>query len=417
VSLPAALATDPDVTWLPTLPNLLPVDPADGGQALYFDWWLDDTTAVVPGGTGLATYAYLPAGDHSLTTRQRYAQPVPLPVTGGEDYQFTTTSTGPILIELYGVRSDDTPEALGADWHPGGTTHRSTVTRSLPVGYVGLAVRIVCPAAADYSFNTDPLQPGQLLYRWLDLWGVQQVGSSWETDGQTLPDPGAGVTVSDPVLVRGFYDPGPVPPTGSVETFGTLVWGSLPELYRRVDGQQSPAYPLLHYLQGAGVGSDDTIAVAREVYGGAMTDPVACPDAWLGWLVAVLGIISAPNPADQRAAIQARQTAARPGTAANLEAYIQTLLSGSKFVVVSPSSTAWILRVQVIDAETTPIGGTAALATRIRASNKLPAGYDVSIQPLQIAWDAADTRYGATWSPADEAITNWADLDSTGLGG
>jgi hypothetical protein len=160
------------------------------------------------------------------------------------------------------------------------------------------------------------------------------------------------------------------------------------------------------------------MAVARLVYNGNMTDPVACPDEWLGWAVATLGVISAPYPADQRQALAARQSAGRPGTAQNLEAYIQTMLTGSKYVVVlPPAATPWMLRVQVIDIEATQAGGPPGIRNRLLASGKLPAGHDVSVTTVQIAWDAVDTRYGTTWDPADAAIRGWADLDSTGLGG
>ena len=94
------------------------------------------------------------------------------------------------------------------------------------------------------------------------------------------------------------------------------------------------------------------------------------------------------------------------------------MLTGSKYVVVlPPAATPWMLRVQVIDTEAIAAGGPPGIRSRLLASGKLPAGHDVSVSTVLIAWDAADSRFPTGWDSGDTTIPNWANLDSTGLGG
>jgi hypothetical protein len=405
---------DYPVAWLPTAPNLLPVDPVTGGQAVYVDWYDQQSTPVVsvPEGTLPLTRLWLPAGAAWAT--RPWNGPGHIPTSGGA-YTFSTGlapgASGDLyaVVELYGVRSDSSGLWLGAAWAPGPRGH---VIEDVEPGLVGVVCRVVVPTL----FSTETVNEETAVWaHWTDLFGDFRDLNLHTTDTPTVPD---GVWLSDPVLVAGTYDPGSVRPVPTTETFGALVWGSLPELYQRVDKQQSPTYPLLRYLQGAGVGSDDVIAVARSVYEGDLTDPVACPDAYLGWLMACLGVVGGPSPLDQRAAIASRMTAGRPGTAQNLEAYIQTMLTGSRYVVVRPpGSTAWMLRVTVIDSEAVAAGGPAGIRSKLLASGKLPAGHDVTVSTVLIAWDAADARFNPDWDAGDSTIPNWANLDSSGLGG
>ena len=413
-----------DAVWIATPPNLLPVNEQTGGQALYFDWVTDaglltQPVTIDPLATNTTTDTSLYVGTGAgVSTRTPTVVPASIAAVGGETYRFSTGATGPVLVELYGVRSDGT---MAFVWGALNDADRASNLQTLPAGFVGLAYRVLVlpPTAYSYPPAGDPYE-GWLVFTWTDLLGTPHTQRLYNYgDGVTLPDPGAGVTLSGPVLVQGWYDPGPVVPTSSTDTFGALVWGSLPELYIRTDKEQSPAYPLRSYLQGAGVGSDNVIATARQVYEGDMTDPVACPDDWLAWQVVVLGVVSAPNQADQRQALAARQTAGRPGTTQNLEAYIQTMLTGTKYVTVRPPSTTtpWVLRVSVIDIETVNAGGTAGIRNRLLASGKLPAGHDVLVSPVVVAWDAVDAQFTPSWDSGDSTLPNWASIDSSGLGG
>jgi len=408
------------VTWVPTPPNRWPVDPDTGGQAVMVGWWnptVDPAVVIEPEESSVTISPVpadgFPAAASSLPPPPQVASPAAPAVVAGLPYTASIRAVGaPVAAVLHGVRSDGSLSVpLGSVWYPAGD-RRVVLSTVLPDGAAGVAVIYSGPP----TYVTDTIGPDGEPY-----W----VANALALDGSYLPvptnlpasepEPGVGsVTLSDPVLVQGTYDPGVTAPSTLDTALGTMVWNELPELYRTVDAQQTPAYPLRKYLQGALVGGDDVMAVAAQVYDGDMTDPVAVPDEWLGWLVAVMGVSTSANPVEARQAVAARQSAGRPGTVANLEAYVATMLTGSQYVVISPGA-AWTLRVQIIEAEATAFGGASAVLSALLASGKLPAGHTAVIDTVRIEWAAVDARFGATWDPADAAVQNWADLDSTGL--
>lgn len=391
------------MTYLPTPPNLLPVDPDSGGQAVYEDWH-DGATVSAPVAGALPVSV-----GQGWATRTAEGVGSSIEVAPGS-VRFSTgaATAGGVVVGIYAVRSDSSMLPLGSEWHPAG---RPSATVTVPDGYPEVAIRVIAPAS--YSADVDS---GQWLANWTDIYG--EPASVLTGIPSSSPAPAVvGALLFDPVLVRGTYDPGPTPPTLAENTFGQWVWNMLPELYQRVDAEQNPSYPLLKYLQGAGVGSDNVLAIAQQIATGDMTDPDAIPDAWLPWLLACLGVTSGPTVTEQRAALRARQTAPRSGTTANLEAYVAQFLTGSKYVVIAPSATPWMLNVSLIDVETSAAGGPPAILDLLRRSGKLPVGYDVKATTVQPAWDAVDSSFaGGTWDPRDSAIGQWAVIDSTGLG-
>jgi hypothetical protein len=389
----------PYVYWSATPPNRLPVDPITGGLAAGVGWWTPgggSTPGPPPSGVAL-----LAPGD-SISSRLAADPQTPIPVTPAH-YRFACTAGGPVVLELYGVAPGDVLTKLATAFFPDGTSRASIdldVTSAIP----GLAVNIVCPAVfTDPATETDETSHAS----YTDLLGADASVSTGLAEAPAV----SGFAFGDPVLVQGSYDPGPVPPTASEQTFGAMVWSDLPALYRDADEALADPLQLYRYLQGAGVGADDLNATATAVYNGALTTLTACPDEWLPWLAVVLGAVPGNTVNDTRAAIAARENGAAEGSAQAMEQYMAHYLTGTQTVHVVPSGTgvAWTLDVRMISAETTAAGGPDVIVAQLTAAGKVPAGWTVNPVLINPLWSAHDAAY-PLWSSWDGQT--WAQHES-----
>lgn len=232
---------------------------------------------------------------------------------------------------------------------------------------------------------------------WTDSMGLSD-GLAVET-GRALSDPlGLSDELTTDLFVPDIPAPVPAPPPEG------RVWRLLPDYVRAADA----AGVMEAFCDSAEVGlsraaSFLAIVDADQSVSGTceLTNPAACPRAYLPWLGWLLGINTSALPdAEVREALAAAGQSQRRGSVGAIRRAVQRTLTGSKTCRVYRNTSGtdpYLLTVITLTAETADTGVSLAAAW-----SEKPAGMDLELTPVT----------GPTWADLVAARTDWADVVS-----
>lgn len=224
------------------------------------------------------------------------------------------------------------------------------------------------------------------------------------TDDLGLSD-SVDVELLAPAVAPATPDAGPtVPAVGR-------VWRLMPDYVHAADDGTMQAFADAAEVGLSRAAAFLSIVDADQSVSGSceLTNPAACPRAYLPWLGWLLGVDAAAlADADVREAISSAGQSQRRGSVGAIRRAVQRTLTGAKSVRVFANvggASPYLLTVVTATAQT-PDSAASLLA----AWTEKPAGVDLELQVVAGAtWADLAAEY-ATWDDVAAALPTWADV-------
>lgn len=202
----------------------------------------------------------------------------------------------------------------------------------------------------------------------------------------------------------------------------TDLYEMLPEVYRIVDAEQEPRYPLLKFLEGPGGLMQEVRDIADAALDGALVDPERVTDPRvIMWLAQMMGVDTRntlPDVALDDLRSRADDGVPAVGTYSHIASRARLFLQRSVGAVnpqieAMPGPDDWEIAL-VVREDSVPGADLDAFVAQVQASAAVPAGFFIRAYVAEATWEQFDTAKPPTWEAFTAQVRTWSQHDSVG---
>lgn len=196
----------------------------------------------------------------------------------------------------------------------------------------------------------------------------------------------------------------------------------LPEVYRQVDREQIPDYPLLKFLEGPGGLMQEVRQLYADALDGTLFDPERVTDPRIIlWLAQMLGVDTrnvTPDVALDDLRSRADDGVPSVGTYSHIAARARLFLQRSvgaanPQIEAMPGPDDWEIAL-VVREDSVPGADLDAFVAQVQASAAVPAGFFIRAYVAEATWEQFDAAKGQTWEAFTAQVRTWSQHDSVG---